>query len=200
MEIDDNFDLRKFDVIKYGMILDNQNNISEVALNADRKGFLISSVDATQISMINKVLEVFDDFFIFIEMFFFLIMIIFLVNIGISSIKKNKYDIGVLRAIGTSGRDIMKIFIRQSVLVCIAISIVANIGIFIGEKVANFILVEAFEKVLNITFNDLVLINYIPKLVLLDLIYIIIISFISFIIPQISLFKIKPIDIIRAKE
>ena len=64
MEIDDNFDLRKFDVIKYGMILDNQNNISEVALNADRKGFLISSVDATQISMINKVLEVFDDFFI----------------------------------------------------------------------------------------------------------------------------------------
>lgn len=200
MEIDDNFDLRKFDVIKYGMILDNQDNISEVALNADKKGFLISSVDATQISTINRVLEVFDDFFIFIEMFFFLIMIIFLVNIGISSIKKNRYEIGVLRAIGTSGRDIIKIFIRQSVLVCIAISIVANIGIFIGEKVANFILVEAFEKVLNITFNDLVLINYIPKLVLLDLIYIIIISFISFIIPQISLFKIKPIDIIRAKE
>ena len=44
------------------------------------------------------------------------------------------------------------------------------------------------------------LINYIPSIVVIDLLWIIVICLISFIIPQILLFRIKPIDIIRAKE
>lgn len=200
IEVDDNFDLYQYDVIEYGMILDNQDNISAVSMVADERGFLINSVDATKMGTINRVLEVFDDFFLFIELFFLLIMFIFLINIGISSIKKNKYDIGVLRAIGASGRDIMRIFIRQSIIVCLSICIVANIGIFLGEYVANFILISAFEKILEVSLHDLVLISYIPNLVIKDLFYIVIISFLSFVIPQMLLFKIKPIDIIRAKE
>ena len=200
IEVDDNFDLYQYDVIEYGMILDNQDNISAVSMVADERGFLINSVDATKMGTINRVLEVFDDFFLFIELFFLLIMFIFLINIGISSIKKNKYDIGVLRAIGASGRDIMRIFIRQSIIVCLSICIVANIGIFLGEYVANFILISAFEKILEVSLHDLVLISYIPNIVINDLFNIVIISFLSFVIPQMLLFKIKPIDIIRAKE
>lgn len=200
LEVDDNYDLFGYDVVNYGLILDNQENISDVLMVADERGYLINAVDATKIGTINSVLEVFDDFFLFIELFFLLIMLIFLINIGISSIKKNRYEIGVLRAIGTSGRDIIRIFVRQSILVCVSICVVANIGIFLGEYVANWILVSAFEKILKVNLNDLVLISYIPKLVIEDLIYIVIISFLSFVIPQMLLFRIRPIDIIRAKE
>lgn len=192
--------LREFDVIKYGIYFDNHQNIKDIMQVADERAFIIYSADATKLSTINRVHSTFGKFFLFIELFFLLITIIFLVNIGISSIKKNKYEIGVLKSLGTSNFHIMKIFIRQSIIVCFSICIVANIGIAIGTNAANNILVTAFEQVLSTKFYDLKLIKYMPSIVFQDLIIIMIISFISFIIPQILLFRIKPIDIIRAKE
>ncbi len=94
----------------------------------------------------------------------------------------------------------MRIYIRQTIIVCLLICIVTNIGIAIGTYVGNEILVGAFESILGTTFYELRLINYIPSIVFIDLVWIIVICLISFIIPQILLFRIKPIDIIRAKE
>ena len=68
------------------------------------------------------------------------------------------------------------------------------------KKAGNEVLVGAFEAILGTTFYELRLINYIPSIVFIDLVWIIVICLISFIIPQILLFRIKPIDIIRAKE
>jgi hypothetical protein len=94
----------------------------------------------------------------------------------------------------------MRIYIRQTIIVCVLICIVTNIGIAIGTYAGNAVLVGAFEAILGTTFYDLRLINYIPSIVVIDLLWIIVICLISFIIPQILLFRIKPIDIIRAKE
>ena len=200
INIDGAHDLRNYDIIRYGIYLDNHQNIEQVMETATNLDYVVCSVDTVKLSKINRVLEIFGKFFLFIEVFFLLVTIIFLVNIGLSSIKKNKYEIGVLKAIGTLNFDIMRIFIKQSLIVCILIIIVANIGIYIGTYAANAILVKAFEAILNTTFFDLRLINYIPNIVLIDLIYIAGISLLSFIIPQIFLFRIKPINIIRAKE
>lgn len=193
-------ELRQFDLIKYGMYLDSQDNISDVIDIATKQKYVIGSTDATKLSTINRVLNIFGKFFYFIEIFFLLVTVIFLVNIGLSSIKKNKYEIGVLRAIGTLSFDIVRIFIRQSIIVCLLILIVANIGIYLGTFAANNILVSAFEAILKTKFNELRLINYLPKIVFTDLVYIAGVSFLSFIIPQIFLFRIKPIEIIKAKE
>ena len=200
INIDGAEDLRNYDIIRYGIYLDNHQNIEQVMNTATELDYVVCSVDTVKLSKINRVLEIFGKFFLFIEAFFLLVTVIFLVNIGLSSIKKNKYEIGVLKAIGTLNFDIMRIFIRQSLIVCILIIIVANIGIYLGTYAANAILVKAFEAVLNTTFFDLRLINYIPKIVLTDLIYIAGTCLLSFIIPQIFLFRIKPINIIRAKE
>ncbi len=193
-------ELRQYDIIKYGMYLDSQDNIGDVIDIATKQKYVICSTDATKLSTINRVLNIFGKFFYFIEVFFLLVTVIFLVNIGLSSIKKNKYEIGVLRAIGTLSFDIVRIFIRQSIIVCFLILIVANIGIYVGTFVANNILVTAFEAILDMKFNELRLINYLPRIVFTDLIYIAGVSFLSFIIPQIFLFRIKPIEIIRARE
>ena len=195
-----NNDLRQFDIIKYGIYLDNQENMGNLMETASEYQYVICSTDANKLSTINRVLSIFGKFFYFIEVFFLLVTIIFLVNIGLSSIKKNKYEIGVLKAVGTLSFDIVRIFIRQSLIVCVLILAVANIGIYAGTYVANNILVSAFEAVLDTKFNELRLINYLPRVVMIDLIYIAGVSLLSFIVPQIFLFRIKPIDIIRAKE
>lgn len=200
VNIEDSLDLRKYDIIQYGIYLNNHNNIEQMMKVANETGYLVCSADATKITTINKVLDVFEQFFLFIELFFLAVTVIFLVNIGLSSVKKNKYEIGVLKAIGTSSFDIVRIFIRQSLIVCFAICLVSNIGIFIGTYVANGILINAFETILDTRFHDLQLISYMPSLVVKDLIYVAMTSLISFIIPQILLFRIRPIEIIRAKE
>ena len=164
-------DLRKFDIIKYGIYLDNQENIGNVIETATKYDYVICSTDASKLTTINRVLSIFGKFFLFIEGFFLLVTIIFLVNIGLSSIKRNRYEIGVLRAIGTLSFDIVRIFIRQSIIVCFLILVVANIGIYLGTYVANNILVGAFELILDTTFNELRLINYLPRIVFIDLIY-----------------------------
>ena len=159
-------------------------------LTATENNYIVCCADATKLSTINQVLNIFGKFFLLIEVLFLVLCIVFIVNIGLSSVKKNKYEIGVLKAIGTSSFDIMRIYIRQTIIICLAIVIVSNIGIYLGTYVGNSILVSAFEEILDTTFYDLKLINYIPKIVGQDLIYTVIISFISFIIPQIILFKI----------
>ena len=200
INLNDCSDLRKFDIVKYGMYLDNQENIGNVIETANKQQFVICSTDASKLSTINRVLDIFGKFFYFIEIFFLLVTVIFLVNIGLSSIKRNRYEIGVLRAVGTLSFDIVRIFIRQSIIVCLLILVVANIGIYAGTFVANKILVTAFEAILDTKFNELRLINYLPSVVFTDLIYIAGVSFLSFIIPQIFLFRIKPIEIIKARE
>lgn len=136
----------------------------------------------------------------FIEIFFLLIAVIFLVNIGIQSVKKNKYEIGVLKALGVNSFDIIKIFIKHSVILTLCIAVVSNFGIYLGTMVANKMVISAFEIVLDVTIKDLTLVSYIPSIVIQDLFNIAIISVISFVIPQILLFRIKPIEIIRARE
>ena len=167
---------------------------------ATENNFVISNADATKLSTINRVLEIFGKFFTFIELFFLLVTIIFIINTGKASVKKNKYEIGVLKALGVSNYSIIKQFIRQSLILCFLLCVVSNIGIYFGTMVGNSILVKAFEVILEAKFYDLVLINYIPSLVIRDLIYIGIIAIISFIIPQIMLLRIRPIEIIRARE
>lgn len=193
-------DLKKYDVVKYGIYLEDHQNISTMIDVATKNEFVINSVDATKLSTINRVLEIFGKFFLFIELFFLLVTIIFIINTGKAAIKKNKYEIGILKAIGTSNGSIIRQFFKQSIVLCLSIGILSNIGIYVGTMVGNNILVAAFEAILDTTFYDLRLINYIPELVFKDLIYIGVIAIISFIIPQIMLFRIRPIEIIRAKE
>ena len=89
---------------------------------------------------------------------------------------------------------------KHSFVLTLCIAVVSNFGIYLGTMVANKMVISAFEIVLNVTITDLTLVSYIPSIVIQDLFNIAIISVISFVIPQILLFRIKPIEIIRARE
>lgn len=194
------YDLRDYDNINYGLILDSHDNIETMVDLADSRGFVVCSSETTKLTYVNRVLDVFGDFFILIEVLFLIIAIVFLINIGISSVRKSKYEIGVLKAIGIRNFDIIKSFMIQSVILAVSIAILSNIGIFVGTKLANFLLIEAFDMVLGVKINNLVIIDYIPSIVIQDIFNIIIISIVSFIIPQLLLLRIRPIEIIRARE
>ena len=167
---------------------------------ASERKMTISLMDSQQTYYVNKIIKTFNQMFRLIELFFLTITIIFLVFIGISTIKQNKYEIGVLKAIGVGTFSLMKIFIKQSIKLVIYIAIVSNIGIFVGTFLANKVMINAIEEILGVVVSDITIIRYIPSLVIQDLFNIAIIAIISFIIPQVLLYKIRPIEIIRARE
>ena len=119
---------------------------------------------------------------------------------GKQGVKKNKYEIGVLMSIGVNNFSIIKQYMKQCIILCVTLCIMSYIGICIGSIVSNAILVKAFELVLDTSFFDLRLINFMPNLVLKDLSLIIIITIGSYLLPQLLLLRIRPIDIIRARE
>lgn len=200
MNLDGYNHLREYDIVNYGLILDSHYEIEKMVDVASRYNYIVYSPEINKLNTVNTVLNIFGDFFIYIELFFLLIAVLFLINIGVSSVKKNKYEIGVLKAIGVRNFDIVKSFIVQSVILAFAVAAVANIGIYIGIKVADLLMIKAFEEIIGVVIKDLVLVAYIPSVVVQDLFNIVLLSIISFIIPQILLLRIRPIEIIRARE
>jgi len=61
-------------------------------------------------------------------------------------------------------------------------------------------MINAIMEILGVNVSDITVIRYIPSIVIQDLFNIGAIAVVSFIISQILLFRIKPIEIIRAKE
>lgn len=200
INLEENKDLWHYDFIRYGIILENHNMIEEMINVASARGLTVASLDANQTVIVNKVIKTFNDMFVLIEVFFFAITVIFLVFIGISTVKQNKYEIGVLKAIGVGNYSIMRIFLKQSIILVVYIAIISNIGILFGTWVANKVMINAIMEILGVNVSDITVIRYIPSIVIQDLFNIGAIAVVSFIIPQILLFRIKPIEIIRAKE
>ena len=192
--------LRKFDIIPYELYFDNNDKGKEIIELGENIKYMIFSGETTSLYTINKVLDVFGKFFIFLELFFLIVCLIYLVRMSISNVKKNTYEIGVMKALGITRLDLCRIFVRQTLLLGISILVIANIAILLGTGIANSILIFSFEAILEIKIINIVLISYVPKLVLIDLIDILVIIILSGFIPLIYINKIKPIDILRAKE
>lgn len=193
-------ELRKFDIIPYELCFDNFSDGEKLVKLGTDINYMIFSGETTSLNTINKVLDVFGKFFIFLEIFFLLVCFIYLVRMSISNVKKNTYEIGVMKAIGVTRVDLCRIFIRQTLLLSLLILVIANIAIFLGTSVANSILIFSFEAILDLKIINIDLITYNPALVVVDLIDITIVILLSGIIPLFYMSRIKPIDILRAKE
>ena len=133
-------------------------------------------------------------------MLLFIVSFSHIVLYGINSIRKNIYEIGVLKALGTKSIDIAKIFIVQIAVIGFAISIVSILGIYLSSILSDLLLISAFEEFLTITIYGLNIIPVNIPVVSLDLTLVFIISIISSIIPLIYLKTIKPLNILKGKK
>ncbi len=108
------------------------------------------------------------------------------------SINLKRKEIGILRAIGSRGIDIAKIFITESIIIGLIAAILSAIAV----KVSTIYIDKSIQYVLNNNFTILYL-DY------LSVIYVFVLaigmSILSSIIPIIKIAKEQPIDAIRLK-
>lgn len=122
-----------------------------------------------------------------------LVFTIFLIsNFMVLSVNYRKKEIGTLRALGSSGMDVMKIFLWEAFTLCIISGTVASVLLVIVSNQMNKILLNSL-KLLTTPF-----IVGIRQFVVLYLL-VFIVTYASSIIPIIKISKKKPIDAILNK-
>lgn len=122
---------------------------------------------------------------------FFLIFAVILLSLFISSsTKQNRKKIGILRAIGAKTSDVVRVFFLESLLIGIITLVLATI-----LSIAGIILMNTFLSNEMGIFVRLMLFNGNTVIYLIGIIIIVI--FISLIVPTISLSRKKPIVLIK---
>ena len=85
-------------------------------------------------------------------------------------------------------------------IVGIGVILLSIVGMYIAANVSNDILIKSFKTVLNATIKSIKLVQFYPTLVAMDLIIALGLIVISSFIPTWFLRKVRPIDILKAKE
>ena len=86
------------------------------------------------------------------ELFLIVICVLYLALFGASLVRKNKYQIGVIKALGGKTNHIARIFITQLVFVGLMIFVLAGLSIFIAIDFANQLLISSFGEYFGMHF------------------------------------------------
>lgn len=161
-------------------------------------GFYMVSYYADAALDVANIVNAFSNFFIMILVVLCLSSLSVLIFFSYDIIKKNRYNIGVLKSMGANTKNILSIFTPHIILVgilsIIGFAISGVVLSVIGNAVITSSMVANFH---NPAFRLFTIIDFIPIWVLFDIISILIISLVAMIIPIILLRKIKPIEILR---
>ena len=187
-------------VLNFGLYFDGVSNVSEIAYIAKDFNMHAKNIDLDNILVINKLLNVLIPFFKLILGMLVVFEFSYLISFGVNNIKKNLFEIGVIKSLGGKTKDISIIFITNVILSGIIVCILSVIFSPLIIKLSNTMLVKSFENVLNLTIYNLNIVEVVPILIATNLVLVLLISFISAIISSYSLYKVKPIEIIKAKE
>lgn len=123
----------------------------------------------------------------------FLIFTVFLIiNFMFNSISYRKKEIGVLRALGSRSKDVMKIFLWEAVVLSIISGTVASILLVIVSDIMNSFILSQIDM---LTTPFIVGIRQFVVIYLL----VFVVTIISSILPIIKISKMKPIDAILNK-
>ena len=151
-------------------------------------------------SRLNTLLITFTDLFKMFEVLLLSICIIYLASFGVSVMQRNKYQIGIIKSLGGKTSQIARIFIAQLMAVGVLILLLSGMGIKVATGIANGILMGSIEKYLNITISNFEIIEFVPWLAFVDLFVILALIMVSSLIPLIAIHRIRPINIIKAKD
>lgn len=124
-----------------------------------------------------------------------------LVNYGLKLVRERKYEIGILKALGTKNSELITIFGVEILLEIILIIIMYNLGSIIFIDFSNDVLIKSLMELAPNNFLMDIKVLFINKTDLIrNSILVILIVFASFILPIIKLRSLKPLDIVKAKE
>ncbi len=192
--------VREYTLQTFGIYVRNNENIETTVSGMAEDIMSPRSIAFDAIAGINKILTVFIPLLKLIAGGLYIFIVIYLINHAMQIIKKNYFQIGVLRAFGAKNSDVGVIFITGVVLTGLAISVLSIAFEPLIVDFYNTILVESFAMFLNTNAFDIRVINMPAWLPYLNSALVIVITLVTALVSLRVLKKLKPIEIIRAKD
>lgn len=198
---EDDYELFKnVSVINYGLVFDNVSDAVKLLENKPFNNFYVEDSNVKAINLIAKYVSIFRKLSVLLSSILAITGFIFLIFYEVSNISSMKKEIGILKACGTAQRTISRVFIMQQIIVSIMVAILSLILSYLLIETANSLMISSIDKYASVFINELTIIKFIPLKILTILVATIIIIMASCIIPILLLVKVKPMNIIKAKE
>lgn len=183
----------------YGAYFKDKEKAIDMYKKYYKKGVSSTGVVETNASRISNIVTTYKNFFVFIASILLIAAIFSIISTSYSSIKRKKYDIGVLKAIGTSSRDLNNIYVINIIIQLLFNAVFYTAFIFLFKATANYLLVAALLKAAGVSKFSFEIFVLTKKILVSNIILIAVSTIIGGILPFIQIRKIKPIDIIRCK-
>ncbi len=162
--------------------------------NIDQSSYVLNNQVMPMLSSVNSVISTLENVFFYIGIGFAVFASIMFCNFIATSIANKKREIGILRAVGARGIDVLKIFLNESLMIAVINWILSVIACFAGVTLINQYIRNEFGGVLVTILNFGLL-----QIVLLLMISIAV-ACIASAIPVYKISKKKPIDAIKDRK
>ena len=193
--------LVEVETIGYALYLDDIGEIGNLHTTINDLNYYIELERYSTITTITNIVAIFGELFQMISFFIVASCLFLIIYFSSYNIKKNKFNIGVLKALGANTLNILKIFSLQILLVGFSSAVLSALGIYIFTGVTNDILISSLVEFLKMSnIQDMILLEFNTFIVGIDILIITTITFIASLLPVVTLHKIKPMNIIRSKD
>ena len=185
----------------HGLYLDDANQLGSIYSTITEKPYIVQSKIFSSISVVGDIVSVFEEFFWIIFLGIAGVCLVLLISYAYGNIKKKYYEIGVLKALGATTRNVGFLFSLQTILAGILICILSNtalltlctpINITISEKLLEF--------VANNNLGPLSILQVNLPTIIANTAVILFVTILTCFIPMAKLHKIKPKNIIANRD
>lgn len=187
-------------VFPYSIALETYNNLDNVLKSIGDFDLSPYQAETNAIHGVSRGVVVLGKTFAVVLAFLIALLGAFIVGFSFSSIMNNKYQIGVIKALGGTTSDIGKIFVLKVIVIGLLTCITSVIVCLFLLPFANHLIISAFEYIYGVaTFGlNIVYFNIWNILIFLALIFFA--FFFGALVPLLFLKRVKPANIIKARE
>ena len=148
-----------------------------------------------------KAVDVFIPIFELVAIFLCAGTVLILISFSTKMIKDKMHDIGILKALGCKNNTIGIVFGLQLLLIAVCTIVLSTVGYFVFIDLANDVLIESLRMLASSHIVlDLDFLTFKPTIALLNSFLVLALSAVSFVIPMFKISRIRPVQIIKAKE
>ena len=181
----------------YGMYLEDASQLTNIYDVIENNPYTVQSKVYKSISQVGYIVEIFDDLFWIIIAAIGVTSVILLISYSYGNIKKRYYEIGVLKALGATTKNVGFIFTMQMVFAGILISVFSTLMLMtLCAPINNLIAMPILSFINNSNITEISVISTNTPTLALSVGIVMFETMLSCLIPIFKLNKIKPKNII----
>ncbi len=193
--------LQQYGNAPYALYFDDMSKVMELYDMSADLAYVVNNPLVSTLYTVSNAALVFTDVFTFIAIVLVALAAVMLASFGAGSVRKNMYEIAVIRALGGKTRDLTFMFLLQMLLVSIVVCVLSVAAMAVGADVCNSMLADGFVRLAhNVFMRQLHVITFRWSVALFDAAAVLVLTAIAACVPMLIIRRSKPREIIRAKE